>query len=1524
MKLDIRRKWLRRGLIALAGGIVFLGLLIALLPTILSGSFGRNMAVGFVSPLVRGQVSLAELSLSWSGPQVIKGFSIKGADGASITLDVTANNGLIALARQSESPHVILSGIIATAYRPDGSLSLTELFVSPTPAKAPVAVSAPTAPTASLAETLRGAVLEIAGLQFTATGSQSDPKIEISGLKGKISVENAGVRAAFSAVTKVGEKAGSLSLNGLIGELFAKDGSVNLNGASIDLDLQASALAIPSAGVPLEVESLSLKITSVKFADAVRVTGNTTIRLLTGESANSTINVDATSPMDAAKRSLAGSISLVNLPTSALAPYLPSQLDGGRDLGMLLNAKITLEGRSGSAEISSEKFSFSASGGLAEVGNLVMIDRLAVTAQIDPALVPPSMGITAPFLVSIQGSAISMPIPAAKTAMPWKDARMNVSVSIAPMVLKISPTMSLSVGATTILVETSDPTKAVTLGVRSSVDGSAIAVDEVITGLVNDQGLAVDAARAKGRVQLAPMVLANMAWLDPNLRAILSDAAVTSLAAQIENDGGKQGGNASISLALGATNIATNIAWTNTGFSTQPIDCSLSVPPSIVARFAGPQVVLASPSRIALQVAAMSGTWDSVSAGQILPASITAKVSSDAIDLAAAPGLIHGGRLQGVATTATLSTRPDGSIGCVDAQVRLKLLDASNAANAPREAATIAATMRIADFANAAFQSTFDVAIASGDTLATMIDAGEGSAALVGPGTVKGSFNREQSKDSFAADISLPRLALKSSGTLTPGHAAADAKSPPTPMQIDIAKTTGSFDIPSEIVEQALGLRSGVDWRPLVAKSGGRSIIGSIDIESCRWTGRAGDASIVMSLVVEPGSIAPPNRTAIAFEKVTVSVKSPRLAERAQASIVGQFKVGAGAAGNLSIALDASGDLRSLLGPSTSAQEHPLSLKASTCSIKIPGALAIALADWNGGSNALSQSITQLGDINAAFNINSLTLPAGAATTGSVDMRLDLAAITIEPAGKPKLSVGATAVTIKSAGFERELNAGLNGTFQVGDSAPGAISFGIAASGDLRALFVGSGPAGADGAKAANPLVLQASEMQLKIPGPLALALIDWSRGTKDASGAVTRLGSIDLSAHVKSLTIPASGILAGSCDLALDLAAIEVEPKGKPIVSLGATHVDVQSPRLSESMALSMTSGGAKSGSITAQVSGRGLSNASGVFDALAGAWTAKVRAVKVPTAIVDAAAGQGGQLVDALGPEIDTSVDANVVTAANGLPITVVKAELKTQYLSVIAPKIDIGSGKAVITSANPLSVTFTINKVLQRRILEPLNPILADIRKAPPIRLLVSQASYPLDGKLAEFDLDARIEAGDVEVVRSNQVLGMLALAQDAKSDTIPARIEPLVITVRKGSLTYKDFVVKAGKFGDQWQQVLKLSGDIDLAKTPPYANAITCRYPLSSLGRSVGGASAGLSTTMQQLSEAIKSLPVDPGELMQVDITLSGPLGDVDGKPVPLQSQVKMVFDASSLDGKKIQKGIENIGGTIDTFKKMFGK
>ncbi|MDF2422572.1 MAG: hypothetical protein OPY06_06135, partial [Nitrosopumilus sp.] len=72
-------------------------------------------------------------------------------------------------------------------------------------------------------------------------------------------------------------------------------------------------------------------------------------------------------------------------------------------------------------------------------------------------------------------------------------------------------------------------------------------------------------------------LLLVLIWLLPLIlqRSMLADAAITNVAAQIENNGGKQGGNASVTLELSATAIATKIAWTESGFSTVPIDCVL-------------------------------------------------------------------------------------------------------------------------------------------------------------------------------------------------------------------------------------------------------------------------------------------------------------------------------------------------------------------------------------------------------------------------------------------------------------------------------------------------------------------------------------------------------------------------------------------------------------------------------------------------------------------------------------------------------------------------------------------------------------------------------------------------------------------------------------------------------------------------------------------------------------------------------------------------------------------------------------
>ena len=47
------------------------------------------------------------------------------------------------------------------------------------------------------------------------------------------------------------------------------------------------------------------------------------------------------------------------------------------------------------------------------------------------------------------------------------------------------------------------------------------------------------------------------------------------------------------------------------------------------------------------------------------------------------------------------------------------------------------------------------------------------------------------------------------------------------------------------------------------------------------------------------------------------------------------------------------------------------------------------------------------------------------------------------------------------------------------------------------------------------------------------------------------------------------------------------------------------------------------------------------------------------------------------------------------------------------------------------------------------------------------------------------------------------------------------DPLRITVRAGQLTYKDFSVFIEKQGASWVTQLILDGEVDLTKSPPYA-------------------------------------------------------------------------------------------------------
>lgn len=1482
-----RRKWIRRVAIASCAVVVVGAIVIALLPMILSSSLGRSLVVHFATPHVHGQVAIADLSLSWSGPQVIQGLSLTGADGASVVVDVKADNGLVALARQSEGPRITLGGVVTTVYRPDGSLSVAELFVpratAAPSAQAPVTASpqSATSPSVSLATRLEGLAIEITALSVTATSSEGGRVDALKNLKGKCAVENGGLRAEFSATTQVGEKEGSFAIRGLLEHIFSATGSFDFAEAAVDFDLHATEFALPSTANAFDVPALSVKITSKRLASEVAVDGTTTLRLASGELAKVAIDVQAKSPLEPKESSFSGTIGVDALSTTAFNRWLPAGVVAARDIGPTVNLSVSLDGRSGQVEIASAALQLKVRGELDSTGRLLALRALDVRAVIDPALLPASARPSAATQIAITAEQITIPLGDLQDQTLWKHVQGELDLIVSPIDLNIAATtpgaaaMKHAIGATHLQVKSSDFTSAVSLALTSSIDGAPLAVDQVIRGLVGPNGFALNSAAAKGSITIGSLSLGGAQWLPAAAQTALADLSISTLAARIDVDASMSAGTATASCQLSETALSLKCAWNEQTLATDSIILSATVSPALLSKFAPESVALASPASLTVRVEPLTMKWDDMRAGRSLPAKIDLRVTSPLIEIARAPGLTHGGQLGEFALTATLASRPDGTIGGIASSLNAKILDRGQGAG------SLSATFAMSDFAADSWRSSVDLTVGAGETLVQMIDAKAASLMLAGPGRVQGTFHRAGASDAFTAKVALPRLTLDTSGIRS--QAA-----------IELAATTATFDVPAA----------------LVAKCEGPSLIGSLAIESLRWSGNVDDASVVMSARIEPGSFTLPGRDPIAFEQIKLDISSPRLADHAKGSIAGSFSVGKGAFGALTLAVDAEGNLRTLLG----AVDQPLTLAKSHLSIKAPGALILALAQWQRGESAAPLPITQLGDIAADIAIDSLTLPSAAAQSGSMNATIALAPTTITPAGKSRLTLGATTITVAAQRLDAALKASLQGTLQTGDAAPSALKLSVDARGDLRCLF----------GAVEHVLVLRESTLQLQAPGPLVLALVDWSSGTTDATSALTRMGDVKTTLAIKSLTLPPVGIANAALDATLTLDALDIQPKGKPPVSINATTVSVQTPRLADSLALTITSGGSHGGSITANATALNLVNSAGILDPMVASWTAHAQARGVATALIDAMAGQGGQMVEALGPTLDATVDTKVVTQAAGGHETHIAASVKSQFLDVAAPSVLLSNGHAIVTAANPLRVTFTINPVLQRRLLEPLNPVLADIRSAPPIVLSVSRASYPLDGKLATLDLDARIEVGDVEIVRSNQVLGVMLLAQQGKSETIPAQIQPLIITVRAGQLRYADFIVHAGKLGEQWQQTLKLSGDINLARTPPYANAITCRYPLASLARSVGGASSALSGTMVQLSEAIAALPIDPGELVQADITLSGPLGEVNGKKVPLESKVKLVFDASSINGKHIERGIRDIGGTIDKFKGLFGK
>jgi len=313
------------------------------------------------------------------------------------------------------------------------------------------------------------------------------------------------------------------------------------------------------------------------------------------------------------------------------------------------------------------------------------------------------------------------------------------------------------------------------------------------------------------------------------------------------------------------------------------------------------------------------------------------------------------------------------------------------------------------------------------------------------------------------------------------------------------------------------------------------------------------------------------------------------------------------------------------------------------------------------------------------------------------------------------------------------------------------------------------------------------------------------------------------------------------------------------------------------------------------------------------------RVTATRANTAVLGALIGEGNDLVEALGPEV--TADARLTSTGPGEGT--INASVDSEFLWMRAPRITMKGGFVEVSEDKPVTMKFHPSEPLRERLLEPINPVFSDVRLATEgqrIVLTVPSVRYPLDGDYRKLNADLQLTVGSVLMQRNadNQLLNMLKVFESREGKPVDGLIDPLVVQVRRGQLGYQNFNIYLEKQGNTWVTQLIFSGDIDLTRTPPFARSIAANYPMSSLARqflsNVPSADGG-AEVQQVLGLATGALG-----MVQLRITFSGPLGDVNGKPMELKRKVKVDVKPEAI-GQGIGDFLKGAGnGLRDLFDK----
>ena len=433
----------------------------------------------------------------------------------------------------------------------------------------------------------------------------------------------------------------------------------------------------------------------------------------------------------------------------------------------------------------------------------------------------------------------------------------------------------------------------------------------------------------------------------------------------------------------------------------------------------------------------------------------------------------------------------------------------------------------------------------------------------------------------------------------------------------------------------------------------------------------------------------------------------------------------------------------------------------------------------------------------------------------------------------------------------------------------------------------------------------------------------------KDPSRRVTQ--PVSLSIDITSASVPLDRSMkpqlgSAAIDAKGALSAVQfesVDAAGKKVtLSTGALALTVASTRLADEVVVRVTGteAGASTGTLDVDARVRGIvapAPATATATATAeGAPSPKanpvvdatIRATRFPAATIDALAATGGAVGRYLGDAIDTQVDARNLSATGGT----LAVALRSDFATLDAPELSIADGALTVAPAKPVAATFALSPAVREQLLASINPVFSDISTGAPAKFALSALSWPLDGDRSKFDAAFTLETGEVRLVNSGTVSGLLALASAGRTDGFEAFLDPLRGTVAKGRLTYRDFALRAGKTAQgTWRNSLVFTGDIDLASKPIRANSIVTAIPLAD--------AANWSKDARGVVDALNAANPELVKALAVGIELYGPLFDPAGKPVAPSRRVKLpeIGDILRDNPGAI---IDAAGGIADLFRK----